>query len=131
MPRAGVAHQPGVGEDHRVDIDCGSGVDGARPARVLARLGIGVDREQDLCAPRVRVAHAFAGLGRIEVEAGKVARIGVVAQADVYAIGAVVDCGFERRQCAGGTDELGFTHSRITEKDGIIASASWARRDAG
>ena len=112
MSRAGVAHQPGVGEDDRVDAERGRSVDGARPARVLAGLRVGVDREQHLRAARMRVAHALAGLGRVEVEPREVARVGVVAQADVDAVGAVVDGGLERRQCTGGTHELGLVHLR-------------------
>jgi hypothetical protein len=50
-----------------------------------------------------------AGLdgGFVEVQAGKVARVGGVAQAQVDAVGAVVDGGLERRQAAGRADQFG------------------------
>jgi hypothetical protein len=43
----------------------------------------------------------------VEIEAGEVARVGVVAVAEVDRVGAVVDCRLECRQAAGGTNQFG------------------------
>jgi hypothetical protein len=43
----------------------------------------------------------------VEIEAGEIARVGVVAVAEIDRVGAVVDCRLERRQAAGGTNQLG------------------------
>jgi len=42
----------------------------------------------------------------VEVQAGEVAGVGVVAKADVHGIGSMIDGGFQRRKIAGGTDQF-------------------------
>ena len=54
----------------------------------------------------MRVADALTGFGKIEIEAGEVARVGAVAKADVDRVGAVIDGGLQRRQAAGRADEF-------------------------
>ncbi|MEZ5608280.1 MAG: hypothetical protein R3E52_14475 [Burkholderiaceae bacterium] len=55
--------------------------------------------------------------GLVEVQAGKVARVGGVAQAQVDAVGAMVDGGLERRQAAGGADQFGAV--RVADEGGL------------
>jgi hypothetical protein len=49
---------------------------------------------------------ALAQLRIVEIQAGEVARVGVVLEAGVDAVGAVVDGGLEGGQGAGRTEEL-------------------------
>ena len=113
----GVGHQPGVGEDQRVQAELGGAVDGLGPARPVAGLRVGVEREQDLAFARVGVGDALAHLRRVEVEAAEVARVGGVLEAEVDAVGAVIDGGLERRKAAGGADE--FDRGRHGHGSGI------------
>jgi hypothetical protein len=71
-------------------------------------LGIGVDRGQHLAPALVGVADAFGDRLLVEVEPGEVARVGVVAKAEIDVVGAVVDRRLERRQAARRTHELRF-----------------------
>jgi len=54
----------------------------------------------------VGIVDAVAHLHRIKVQTGKVARVGGVLEAEVDAVGAMVDGGLEGRQAAGGADEF-------------------------
>jgi len=76
------------------------------PAVHRARLGIGVEGHQDLAPLRLGIADALAQRGLVEVAAGEVARVGVVLEAEVDRVGALVDGGLEGRQAAGRADEL-------------------------
>jgi hypothetical protein len=49
----------------------------------------------------------------IEIQAGEIARVGVVAVAEIDRVGAVVDRRLERRQAAGGTNQLGNCGARM------------------
>jgi hypothetical protein len=59
----------------------------------------------------VGVADAFGEALVVEVEPGEVARVGIVAKAEINVVGAVIDGRLERRQAAGRTNELRFCHS--------------------
>ena len=101
-----VVEQAEIGDDDRVNALPGGEVHGARPARPARGLRVGVQRQQQLAAARVRVGEA-GGEGRlVEVQAGEISRVGFIAQAEIDPVGAVIDCGFECRQAAGGTDEF-------------------------
>ena len=90
-----IAHQPGIGQDHRIHAEFRCTVDRTGPAAPGIRLRIGVEREQHAAATVVRVAQPLRRLRLIKVEAGKGARVGVVAKAHVDRVGAVVDGGLE------------------------------------
>ncbi|MCY1244182.1 hypothetical protein D9M68_674030 [compost metagenome] len=107
MALAGVAHQAGIGHDDRIGTQFRRGVDGAVPLRHRAHLREGVDREQHFGAAGVGFGDARADVGLGEVQAAKVARIGGIAQAQVDRVGAVLQRHAQRRQRAGGRDQLG------------------------
>jgi hypothetical protein len=90
----GILHEAGVGKDYRVDAKIRGEIEGTRPALERAGLGVRIERKKNLAAMRVRITHTLSrGLG-IEIEAAEIPGVGVVAKADIHAIGAVVDCGF-------------------------------------
>ena len=88
-------------------------VDGRVPARHRPRLGIGVERHEDLDALRARVAQALGEALGIEIEAAEIARVGVVLEAEINRVGAVINCRFECGQAACRTDQFRQTmHGR-------------------
>ena len=106
MGGRGVLHQPGIGDDHRIDFELRCAVDRALRALPRGELWVGVEREQHLPLAAVSVAYTFARAGRVEIEPGEVARVGVVAKADVNAVRAVIDGGLECGQTARRTHEI-------------------------
>ena len=108
MVLAGVGHQDRIGQDHGIDAGAGAGgaVDRALPGFPVARLWIGVQRQQHLVATLVRIGDAGAERGVGEVEAGEIARIGRVAKTQVDAVGAIVDRALECGQAAGRANEF-------------------------
>ena len=106
MGGRGVLHQPGVGDDHRIDFELRRAVDCALCAFPAGELRVGVESEQHLPFAAVGVAYAFARADGIKIEPGEIARVGVVAKADVNAVGAVVDGGFKRGQAARRTHQI-------------------------
>ncbi len=107
MALAGVVEQADVGEDHRVDAEICGAVDGTVPVSLAPRLREGVDRHQHVLAARMGVVDALDHRLLIKIEAGEVARVGVVLIAEVHGVGPVIDRSLERRQTAGGTNEFG------------------------
>jgi hypothetical protein len=81
-----------------------------RPVGEAPGLGIGVDGDEHLAPTLVGVADAFGDRLVVEVEAGEVARVGVVAKAEIDVVGAVIDRRLERREAACGTHQLRFDH---------------------
>ncbi len=69
-------------------------------------MGEGVDGDMQLAAVAMHVIDRFLQLFLGEVEAGEVARVGIVFQADVNGVGAVIHRGLQGRQVAGGTKQL-------------------------
>lgn len=106
---ARVGHHRDVGADQRVGAQAGGRIDRGEPWRGIVGAGVGVQRHQHLAAARMGVGHAFAQLRVIEVEAGEVARVGGVAQAEVDRVGAGVDRELQGTQGTGGADEFGRT----------------------
>ena len=121
----GIAHQAGVGEDHRVYAEFGGAVDGALPARCGQALREGVDSEQHFRAVRMGVAQALARARGIEVEPGEIARVGLVFEAHVDPVGAVVHGGLERGQVARRADQFrnGHDPARPTRLRGVFEDA--------
>jgi hypothetical protein len=64
----------------------------------------------------VGVADAFGHGLRVEVEAGEIARVGVVLEAEIDGVGTVIDGCLERRQAAGRADEIGQGDSWVSER---------------
>jgi hypothetical protein len=54
----------------------------------------------------MRIADALGDGDMVEVQAGKVARVGVVPETEVDRVCAVIDGGLQRGQAAGRTDQL-------------------------
>ena len=105
-----IAHQAGVGEDHRVYAEAGGAVDGALPALGCLPLRKGIDGEQHFRAGRVGIAQALARARGIEVEAGEIARVGLVLETHVDPVGAIVHRCLERGQVAGRADQFWNGH---------------------
>ncbi|GAB1391090.1 hypothetical protein MASR1M6_32720 [Rubrivivax sp.] len=101
----GVGHDGGVADDQRIGAELGGAVDRALPGADVARVGVGVERHQHLATARVGVAHALAHLRVVEVQAGEVARVGRVLEAQVDGVGTGVDGQRERTQRAGRADQ--------------------------
>jgi len=106
MTRA-VAHHRGVGHDQRVRAQFGGLVGRGEPRLGVTRVGKGVQRHQHLSATPMRVGDAFADLCLVEVQAGEVAGVGCVLQAQVDGIGASIHGHGEGSQAAGWADKLG------------------------
>jgi hypothetical protein len=92
-----------VGDDDGVDAQRRSLVHRGGPVGEAPGLGIGVDCGQDLAPLLVRVMDAFGQALLVEVEPGKVARVGVVAEAEIDVVGAVIHRRLERREAARRT----------------------------
>ena len=96
--------------------------------RAKAGLRIGVEGEKTRRPVAAGIAQTLRGLGLVEIQAGEVARVGVVAKAHVDRVGAVVDGGLERRQVAGGTDQLHSCLRTIRIRRSVQARrALWVR----
>src|SRR5262249_589428 len=63
-------------------------------------------RDEHLCAAPMRVGDAVAHLAAVEVQAGEIARIGLVAEAAIDRVRAGIDRGAQPGRRAGRTDEL-------------------------
>ncbi|OIQ78942.1 hypothetical protein GALL_393340 [mine drainage metagenome] len=108
MVPVGIAEHRAVGDDQRVGAEPGGTLDGVEPRlRILGR-GEGVQRHQHLGVARVGVAHAFAQLRVVEVQAGECPCVGLVAQAQIDGVGAGVDGQLQRAQRARRADQLGL-----------------------
>ena len=123
MALGGVAHQAGIGQDHRVYTQFGGVVDGALPARGSVSLRVGIDREQHFRAGGMGVAQTFSRARGVEVQAGEIARVGFVLETHVDPIGAVVHGRLERGQVASRADQFWDEHDRL--KSGGSARGSW------
>ena len=107
MALAGVIEQPDIGQDDRIDAEIGGAIDGPEPVRLAPGLRKGVDRHQHMLAARMGVTDTLDHGFLIEIQAGEIARVGVVLVAEIDGIGAVIDRRLERRETAGGADEFG------------------------
>ncbi len=107
---AGVAQQPGVSHDDRVRAQPGGSVDGVVPLRHGAHLRKGIDGEQDLRAPGMRLGHAGPDIVLGKVETAEVAGIGGIAQAEVDGVGTMLQSHAQCRQRARGRHQLGLAH---------------------
>src|SRR3546814_1435239 len=81
------------------------------PGREPRAVGIGVECQVDLGAAGVRVADAGAQFVVAEVEAGKGARVRLVAEARVDSVRTGVHRRLQGRQVAGGTDQRSEEHT--------------------
>ena len=106
MALHGIAHQPRVGQDHRVNPPGRRLVQRRLPGRGVARLRVSVQRHQHLAPALVRVSQARENGLFIKVQPREIARIGRIAQAQINAIGPLVNRPFERRQTAGRAHQL-------------------------
>ena len=95
-----------VSADDRVDAERRGTIHGRLPVAEARRSRIGVERHVHQPPPGVGVGDAGAQVGLGEVQAGKRACIGLVAEADVDGVGTVVDRRDQGRRTAGGADEV-------------------------
>jgi hypothetical protein len=101
-----VVHDAGVGEYQGIDAECCGLVHGRLPARPACRLREGVDGDGHPGVTRTGIADALGEATVIEVQPREVARVGVIAEAAVHGIGAMVDRGFQCGQVAGRADKF-------------------------
>lgn len=122
----GVIEQADIGKDHRIGAKSGCSVNGVMPFSSTSWLGEGVDGNQDLALFGLRVANAFGDLLFIEIEAGKVAGIGVVAKADIDGVCAMVNSGLECGKAASRAHQSGNSShgGMIRDEQEIIVSRS-------
>ena len=114
MTVAGVIEQANVSQDNCVNTEVDRSINGFVPLGDAPGLREGIDREEYLAALCVGVANAFGHGFLVEVEAGKVAGVGVVFETEVNRVGTVIDGGLERRQAASWANEIGQgTHGGI------------------
>ncbi len=106
MVCAGVLHQPRVCQDDGVHSQIDSLVDCRLPQARIGCLRIRIEGHEDLGATGVGVGNAISDGGLVKVQAGKVACVGGVAQAQVDAVCAVVDSHFQGGQAAGWAHQL-------------------------
>jgi hypothetical protein len=106
MGAPSVIGEPDVGHNDGVGAEFRRVVDGAVPGIGVAGLGVGVDRHQHLGAELVGIGDALGEFVAAEVEAGEVARVGLVAEAQVDRVGARVDGGPQGRRRPRRTDQL-------------------------
>ena len=101
-----ILHQSGIGQDDGIGAEFGGAVHRLRPARPIVAAGIGVERQQHLAPLRVGVADAVPQRRVVEIQAAEIARVGLVAEAGIDAVGTVVHGGLECRQTAGRANEF-------------------------
>lgn len=106
MTLGGIAEHRHVGGDQRVDAEVGGLVDRALPALPALGAGVGIDRDVELSPGLVDAPQAFLELAFVEVEAGEMAGVGVVAEADVDGVGALAQGRLQGGQAARRTDQL-------------------------
>ena len=102
----GISHHAGVGQDDGINPAVRGAIDRALPELGLGRLRVGVERHKHLAPALMRVANAGFNGGFVKIEAGKVARVGGIAKAEVNAVGAVVNRRLERGQAAGRANQF-------------------------
>ncbi|MOA13685.1 hypothetical protein D3C78_1337470 [compost metagenome] len=69
-------------------------------------MGEGVDGDVQLAVVAMDVLDRFLQLFLGKVEAGKVARVGIIFQADIHGVGTVIYRSLQGRQVTGGTKQL-------------------------
>ena len=102
----GVLHEAGVGQDDGVQPHVHGLVHRAAPGAGVGGLRVGVERHEHLAPALVGVGNAAGNGGFVKVQPGKVAGVGGIAQAQVHAVGTVVDGGLQGGQAAGGADQF-------------------------
>ncbi len=102
-----VVKEADIGQDDGVDALVDSGIDRLFPITDPPDLGEGIDGEQDLTPLAVGVTDAFGHGFLVEIQAGEIARIGVVPEAEIDGIGTVIDGSLEGWQAASRTNEFG------------------------
>src|SRR5690606_31659652 len=101
------------------------------PQADVADAGEGVDCDEHFRAVAVGEAHPFGQFPGREVQAGEVARVGLVAEAAIDGVGAGLDRRAQRRRGAGGADQFhtsGFRHGRLSMLAAGVAAARAKRR---
>ena len=106
MPAASVIQHADVGGDHRVHAEFRRLIHGPLPAFPTGRLREGVERDEHPPILGVSVLHALSRRFGVEIQAGEMPGVGVIAEADVNRIGAVIHGGLQRGQVASGTDQF-------------------------
>ena len=101
-----VSQKSDVGENHGVCAHPRRVIDSAMPKLQIAGAREGVDGDQHFGVVRVRVGYPFAHLRPAEVETREVARIGLVAEAAVDAVGTGVHRRTKGRGRSGRADDL-------------------------
>ena len=122
MALAGIVEQPDVGQDNRVHTLVDRSINGLVPVGDATGLSKGIDRQQHFAALGMGIANAFGHGLLIEVQAGKITCIGIVLEAEVNSIGAVINGCLECRQAASRANKVGQgAHGRILKvKPGSI-----------
>ncbi|MNO95296.1 hypothetical protein D3C76_869340 [compost metagenome] len=106
MAPCGIAEHRAVGGDQGVHTEVGGVVHSALPAPYPLGAWIGVHRDIHLPAGVAHTLQAFLQLALIQVEAGEMAGVGVVAKTDVDGVRAFAQGGLEGGQTARRTYQL-------------------------
>jgi hypothetical protein len=114
---AGVIQQSDIGQNNGVHALINGGVNRFAPVGNAPGLGEGVDRQQNLATLGVCIANALGHGFLIEIEPGKIARVGIVLETEINGIGAVIHRRFEGGQTTGGADEIGEFHGVVSRAE--------------
>jgi len=116
MLAAGIIAEAHIGQDHRIGLQFGGVVHRLMPDLGRACAGEGVDGHQHLGATLMGIGDAVGQFRTAEIQAGEVAGVGLVAEADIDAVGPGIDGGLQGSRGAGGADQLDIfsTHQRFS-----------------
>lgn len=89
--RCGVIQHGNIGEDQRIGTELRGHIHGAFPALIAVRVRKCIDGDMQLTSVAVNVICRLLQFLLREVQACKVACIGVIFQADIYRISTVID----------------------------------------
>jgi hypothetical protein len=122
QPQAGmslyaVIHESGIGENQRIDAETRRLIHGVTPLFPLVRARVGIDRQKHARMPVACIGNALARFVEIEIEAGKIARVGAVTETHVNGVGTVIHGRLEGRHAPRGTDEFQFPVYRHQRKN--------------
>ena len=106
MAPRGVGQHARVGRNQRVYAQFGGMVDRPLPARPAIGAGVSIDRDVQLATLLTDQLKAALQLFFIQIEAGEMARIGVITKAHIDGISALAHRRLEGGQAARRTDQL-------------------------
>lgn len=129
MLAAGVIQHADIGGDHRVRAEFRRPVHRGLPAFPTGGLREGVKRDEHAPTSFMRVPDALRGRLGVEIQAGEMPGVGLVAEPEVHGVGTLVDGGLERGQIARRTDQFQrFRRGKAHDGDSMVRPGQTGRQ---